>query len=120
MSKLFPREFQKSVTLIASLKLSRLQLDGNASAPATSFVISLGVFKRNNHCHIQWKKYCNGSQNQDSCQNTIYFSCFFHYNCSSFLFKTVIWNTEIATITTKNNTAFALWNPNCPPSIPFL
>ena len=42
MSKLFPREFQKSVTLIASLKLSRLQLDGNASAPATSFVISLG------------------------------------------------------------------------------
>ena len=30
------------------------------------------------------------------------------------------WNSEIATITTKKITAFALWKPNCPPSIPFL
>ena len=45
---------------------------------------------------------------------------FFHHNCSSFLFMTVIWKSEIATITIKKITAFALWNPNCPPSIPFL
>ena len=48
------------------------------------------------------------------------FFLFFHYNCSSFLFITPIWNSEIATITTKKITAFALWKPNCPPSIPFL
>ena len=44
---------------------------------------------------------------------------FFH-NCSSFLPRKRICNTDITTITIKNTTAFALWNPNCPPLIPLL
>ena len=76
--------------------------------------------KCNDHCHIQWKKYGNRPQNQNNRKYPVCFLFFFHHNCSSFLFMTVIWKSEIATITIKKITAFALWNPNCPPSIPFL
>ena len=40
--RLFFKEFQKSVTRIASLKLSRLQLEGRDKIPEILFVISLG------------------------------------------------------------------------------
>ena len=39
---LFPREFQKSVTSIASAKLEKLQDAGSPRAPAMSLVISEG------------------------------------------------------------------------------
>ena len=42
ISREFPREFQKSVTFIASVKFEKLQEDGRESAPAISFVISDG------------------------------------------------------------------------------
>lgn len=45
ISKLFPRECQKSVTFIASVKFEKLHFEGNERAPATSFVISLGFLK---------------------------------------------------------------------------
>lgn len=45
ITKLFARALQKLVTLIASAKLSKLQLLGSDSAPATSFVISEGFLK---------------------------------------------------------------------------
>jgi raffinose/stachyose/melibiose transport system permease protein len=66
------------------------------------------------------EKYGNRPQNQNNRKYPVCFLFFFHHNCSSFLFMTVIWKSEIATITIKKITAFALWNPNCPPSIPFL
>src|SRR5699024_2564029 len=43
--RLFPREFQKSVTRIASAKLLKLQDFGSASAPIISLVISDGCLK---------------------------------------------------------------------------
>ena len=45
ISKLFPRECQKSVTFIASVKFEKLHFEGKERAPATSFVISLGFLK---------------------------------------------------------------------------
>ena len=45
ISREFPREFQKSVTFIASVKFEKLQEDGRESAPAISFVISDGFLK---------------------------------------------------------------------------
>ena len=42
ISKLFLREFQKSVTFIASLKLLRLKLSGKDKIPEMLLVISLG------------------------------------------------------------------------------
>ena len=60
--------------------------------------------------HIQRKCYCNKSDKQKDCDWPVY-SCFhflIHYNCSSFLLDIVICATEIATITMKNTTAFAL------------
>ena len=43
--KLFPSECQKSVTLIASVKLLKLKAEGRDSAPAMSLVISEGCLK---------------------------------------------------------------------------
>ena len=44
ISRLFPSEFQKSVTFIASAKLLRLKCFGSDNIPAISFVISEGFF----------------------------------------------------------------------------
>src|SRR5699024_7643194 len=81
-----------------------------------------GLFEGNDHSHVQREKDGHTSYDQKNRYrpvNSVIHYFFLHHNCSSFLFNTVIWNTEIATITTKKSTALALWNPNCPPPIPF-
>lgn len=118
ISKLFPRECQKSVTFIASVKFEKLHFEGNERAPATSFVISLGFLKAMITAIYSGKNTVKVPNIKTMVSTQFVFV--FHYNCSSFLFITPIWNSEIATITTKKITAFALWKPNCPPSIPFL
>ncbi len=91
------------------------------------------LFKRDNDRHIQWKKYCQSSQNQKHPYHTVnglapdhatalfyFFILIRHHNCSSLPPKNLICRNEITTIMTKNTNAFALWNPNCPPLMPLL
>src|SRR5699024_10253595 len=82
------------------------------------------LFKGNDHCHVQREENCDTSDDQQNGNRPVGsadpMTFLFHHNCSSFLFINESWNPEIATITTKNSTALALWKPNCPPSIPFL
>ncbi len=64
--------------------------------------------------HVQREEHRQGAQAQYECQQFV----LFHQSCSSLLLMDRSWITERATITTKKNTALALWNPNCPPSRP--
>ena len=72
--------------------------------------------------HVQRKNNGGKAKNQQyhNCfVGLAHFGCMFH-SCSSFELENFIWATEMATITMKNTTALALWNPNCPPDIPLL
>ena len=74
------------------------------------------------NCHIKRKYHCDKAKDQkDRYRPVRFFSYFrFHYSCSSFFPVIVNCTAEMITITIKNITALALWNPNCPPLIPLL
>ena len=86
ISKLFPRVCQKFVTH-GFFEVVQFQLLGNANAPATSFVISLGLLNAMIMVIYSGKRIVKQPKNNKTVTSTLEPPIFvFSHSCSSFLF----------------------------------